>query len=117
MELLYNPEDKKTLLHYSGNSTSPDLTMVSSDLYDDSQKTVLEELGSDHRPTLPSVKLKASLYSFISKKFQERIETEMREINTEEPPHRLIKNLLQHYTTKRTRGKQPNFKPFWTKEL
>jgi len=52
LELLYNPEDKKTFLHYSGSTTSPDLTMVSSDIYENSQKAVLEDLGSSHRAVL-----------------------------------------------------------------
>ena len=39
LELLYNPEDKKTFLHYSGRTTNPDLTMVSSDIYENSPKS------------------------------------------------------------------------------
>ena len=48
LEFLYNPEDKKTFLHYSGSTTNPNLAMVSSDIYENSQKAVLEDLGSGH---------------------------------------------------------------------
>ena len=48
LELLYIPEDKKTFLHYSGSTTNPNLAMVSSDIYENSQKAVLEDLGSGH---------------------------------------------------------------------
>ena len=51
LELLYHPEDQKTFLHYSSSTTNPDLTMVSSDIYEHSQKTVLEDLGSSHPAT------------------------------------------------------------------
>ena len=59
LELLYNPEDKKkkTFLHYSGSTTNPDLAMVSSDIYENSQKTVLEGLGSSHRALLITISL------------------------------------------------------------
>jgi len=55
LKLLYNPEDKKTLLHYSGSTTNPDLTMVSSDVYENSQKAVLEDFGSSRRAVLISI--------------------------------------------------------------
>jgi len=59
LELLYHPEEQKTFLHYSGSTTNPDLTMVSSDTYKNSQKTVLEDLGSSHRATKITILLKA----------------------------------------------------------
>ena len=59
IELLYNPEDKKTFLHYSGSTTNPDLAMVSSDIYENSQKAVLEDLGSSHRAVLITISLKS----------------------------------------------------------
>jgi hypothetical protein len=48
LELLCNSEDNKTFLHYSGSTTNPDLALVSSDIYENSQRTVLEDFGSSH---------------------------------------------------------------------
>ena len=60
LELLYNPEVKKTFLHYSGSTTNPDLAMVSSDIYENSQKAALEDLGSGYRAVLVPILLKVS---------------------------------------------------------
>jgi hypothetical protein len=48
----------KTFPHYSGSTTNPDIAMVSSDIYENSQKAVLEDLGSSHRAVLICILLK-----------------------------------------------------------
>jgi hypothetical protein len=48
----------KTFPHYSGSTTNPDIAMVSSDIYENIQKAVLEDLGSSHRAVLISMLLK-----------------------------------------------------------
>lgn len=48
IELVYNKKETRNFLHYSGSITNPNLTIVSTDLIDNSQCTVLEDPGSGH---------------------------------------------------------------------
>ena len=132
LELLYNPEDKKTFLHYSGSTTNPDLAMVSSDIYETSQKVVLEDLGSHHRAVLVSISLKVPTNKPNTRitwnfrranwtKFQDQVETKLSTINTEESAHKMLKNfckiIQQSAKENIPRGKPRKYKPFWTQEL
>jgi hypothetical protein len=49
VELLYNPKDPPTYLHYNGHATNPDLSIVSTNLTNLSTHIVAEDMGSDHR--------------------------------------------------------------------
>ncbi|KAG8193050.1 hypothetical protein JTE90_028162 [Oedothorax gibbosus] len=51
MALMYNTKDPKTFIHNSGNSTNPDLTMVSTNIVDQCTKIVIGDPGSGHRIT------------------------------------------------------------------
>jgi len=95
LELLYNPEDQKTFLHYSRSTTNPSLAMVSSDIYENSQKAVLEDLGSGQRAVLVTILLKVPTnkpnthvtWNFRKAnwiKFQDQMEIKSSTINTEE---------------------------------
>ena len=51
--LLYDVAATPTLYHrYTGTTSTPDLNLVSADIVNKTQYTVLEDIGSDHRPTL-----------------------------------------------------------------
>ena len=51
--LLYDVAATPTLYHRStGTTSTPDLNLVSADIVNKTQYTVLEDIGSDHRPTL-----------------------------------------------------------------
>jgi len=55
LTLLYDPGESKTLIHYSGSTTNPDL------LIDDNCKwIIIGDPGSGHRMTKTSLKLKTS---------------------------------------------------------
>lgn len=56
-ELLYNPNDLKPHIYYTGNSTTPDLVLVSSNLTNRYKKLVIEDVGSGHRMVETSIKL------------------------------------------------------------
>ncbi|GFS28449.1 hypothetical protein NPIL_76731 [Nephila pilipes] len=51
-ELVYNKEDLHTYLHYNGRSVTPDLWMVTADLYKFTKRAILKDPGSDHRQVL-----------------------------------------------------------------
>ena len=57
IELVYNKDDPATFIHYTGNSTNPDLVMVSSQLMDKTKREVIEDAGSGHRAVVVNVKL------------------------------------------------------------
>jgi len=132
LELLYNPEDKKAILHYSGSTTNPNLAMVSSDIYENSRKAVLEDLGSSHRAVLTSNLLKVptnkpnTRVTWNSRKanwikFHDQAEIKTSTINTE---HKMLKTFCEiiqqkYKSTKENipRGQPCTYKPFWTQEL
>ncbi|GFT30370.1 hypothetical protein NPIL_342001 [Nephila pilipes] len=68
-ELVYNKEDPHTYLHYNGKSFTPDLLMVSADLYTFTKRTVLKDPGSGHGQVLVEVeRLGADQRPFSSSK-------------------------------------------------
>jgi len=106
--------------------------MVSSDIYETSQKAVLEDLGSHHRAVLVSISLKVPTnkpntritWNFRKAnwtKFQDQVETKLSTINTEESAHKMLKNfckiIQQSAKGNIPRGKPSKYKPFWTQEL
>ena len=132
LELLYDEHDPKTFLHYSGSGTNPDLTIVSSDIYDNSKRTVLEDIGSGHRAIMLTVSYKPltvkphnkTSWNFRKakwKNFQETIDTACNDINLQQPPNKIVKafNNIIIETAKQyiPRGKQRTYNPFWTREL
>ena len=132
MELVYDPNDPKTFIHHTGNCTNPDLTLVSTNLYEHCKRSIIEDLGCQHRAVMLTLTQNHQTQKTTSKitwnfkkarwqDFQNHLETKAREINLEEPPHTKLKKLCDIIleTAKRTipRGKQPRYKPFWTKTL
>ncbi|GFS75816.1 hypothetical protein NPIL_344821 [Nephila pilipes] len=67
MFLMYDFEDPDTFIHYSGSSTYPDLTMITTNVVDQCIKTVIGDPGSGHRITKLIVELKAKLKRDIRK--------------------------------------------------
>ncbi|GFV60397.1 hypothetical protein TNCV_3470321 [Trichonephila clavipes] len=55
MELLYDDSDIPTYLHYNGNGTNPDLTLVSADIADDVEREVICDPGSGHRMIITGI--------------------------------------------------------------
>jgi hypothetical protein len=52
VELLYNPKDPPTYLHYNGHATNPDLSIVSTNLANLSTRVIAEDMGSHHRAVI-----------------------------------------------------------------
>jgi len=80
--------------------------MASSDIYENSQKTVLEDLGSSHRAVLISILLKVPTnkpntrvtWNFRKAnwiKFQDQVEIKTSTINTEESAHKMSKTFCE----------------------
>ena len=76
--------------------------MVSSDIYENSQKTVLEGLGSGHRAVLVSIWLTVSTNKQNTRvtwnfrkanwiKSQDQVETKLNMINMQESAHKMLK--------------------------
>ena len=54
--LMQNSESEPTLLHRrTGTTSRPDLTMISADIVEHSEVSVLEDIGSDHKPILIAI--------------------------------------------------------------
>ena len=45
----------QTHLNYNGKQTNPDLLLVSSDISDQTTRTILDDLGTDHRPMIATI--------------------------------------------------------------
>jgi len=80
--------------------------MVSSDIYENSQKAVLEDLGSSHRAVLISILLRVPTnkpntrvtWNFRKAnwiKFQDQVEIKTSTINTGESAHKMRKTFLK----------------------
>jgi hypothetical protein len=52
LELIYNNTDPPTYLHYNGVQTTPDLSLVSSDISANTKRTILDDPGSGHKPVI-----------------------------------------------------------------
>ena len=131
--LLQNKESPPTLLHKAHGTTSrPDLTMISADIIDMISITVLEDIGSDHRPML--IKLdcqrtcirgkRRTLWNFKKanwKDFQTLTNAALNDVNEDKCINTTYSKICDAIITsaKKTipRGNRKKYKPFWTKEL
>ena len=101
-------------------------------IYENSQKLVLEDLGSSHQAILVTILLKVPTdkpntrvtWNFRKAnwtKFQNQVETKLSTINTEESAYKMLKTfcetILQSTKENIPRGKPSKYKPFWTQEL
>ncbi|GFY64861.1 cytochrome P450 2F3 [Trichonephila inaurata madagascariensis] len=59
-ELLYYPNDLHTYLHYNGNTHSPDLLLVTSDLSQRTKGIVLDDPGSRHQQIIADISFRVS---------------------------------------------------------
>ena len=106
--------------------------MVESDIYENRQKAVLEDLGNSHRAVLVSILLKVTTHkpnTYVTWnfrkanwiKFQDQVENKSSTINTEESAHKMLKTfceiIQQSAKENIPRGKPCKYKPFCTKEL
>ncbi|XP_055893518.1 uncharacterized protein LOC129927644 [Biomphalaria glabrata] len=131
LHLLQNKTTPPTFLHRAHNTTSrPDLTFISTDITDSSKITVLEDIGSDHRPILLNIgtpgryqsnkttrwNYKKANWAAFSQETDTRlssiIETDINSTYTT-----IVSNILQAAKKYIPRGQVKKYKPFWTPEL
>nr|CDS29376.1 selectin protein [Hymenolepis microstoma]CUU99916.1 selectin protein [Hymenolepis microstoma] len=60
LEVIYNDEVPATHLHYNGIRTTPNLLLVSSDISELTQRKIIDNPGSGHKPVIASVTIKST---------------------------------------------------------
>ena len=126
-------DSEPTLLHKRHNTTSrPDLTFVSADILDRTTTKVLDDIGSDHKPTLITIsKLEKSefkrrtFWNFRKadwKMYASTVDLGMSQIDTndstiDETSELIISTIMKAAEKSIPRGSVKKFKPFWNKEL
>nr|CDS26076.1 hypothetical protein HmN_000641600 [Hymenolepis microstoma] len=69
LELIYSHEDPATYLHYNGTRTTPDLLRVSNDISELTQRKIIDDPGSVHKPVIISTTINSkSMTSKMPKK-------------------------------------------------
>lgn len=132
LTVLYNKDDPKSFIHYSGSSTNPDLTIVAANIQDNCKKKVIGDPGSGHRiikttyENFQSKKYEATRTSWNFKKanwktfnssLEERITNFPNELSPQEETGIFAKAILQSAKLSIPRGKVPKYKPFWNEDL
>ena len=132
--LLQSDKTPPTLLHRASGATSrPDLTMVSADLHPHCSMTVLDDIGSDHRPILLQLECKKANTKPINKTlrwnykkanwalFKQKTDEKLSIL---EPPDSIdtyytaiSTTILQSAKDSIPRGKPKKYRPYWDSEL
>ena len=126
-------DSEPTLLHKRHNTTSrPDLTFVSADILDRTTTRVLEDIGSDHKPTLITISnleksesKRRTFWNFRKadwKLYAATVDVGMNLIDTndnsiDETSALIISTIIKSAEKSIPRGSVKKFKPYWTKEL
>ena len=121
-----------TLLHKRHNTTSrPDLTFVSADILDRTTTRVLDDIGSDHKPTLITISnveksesKRRTFWNFRKadwKMYASDVDLGMSQIDTndstiDETSALIISSILKAAEKSIPRGSVKKFKPYWNKE-
>ncbi|GIY49131.1 hypothetical protein CDAR_308411 [Caerostris darwini] len=56
-ELIYNKKDPHRYLHYNDRGSTPDLLLITADIYKITKRTVLNDPGLGHRHVLAEIEL------------------------------------------------------------
>nr|CDS31060.1 hypothetical protein HmN_000048300 [Hymenolepis microstoma] len=57
---LYSDEDPATYLQYNGTRTTPDLLLISSDISELTQRKIIDNHGSGHKPIIASITINSN---------------------------------------------------------
>jgi hypothetical protein len=132
MILKQNSESEPTLLHRASGTTSrPDLTMVSADISDRCKCTVLEDIGSDHKPILITIQAhkitkpkQKTLWNFLKANwtaYAKLTDNSLEKINMTDTVEDIYNNItqciLQAAKTTIPRGCRRRYKNFWNPTL
>ena len=132
--LSQNSSSKPTLFHRGHGTTSkPDLTLISSDIFQLANVTVLDDIGSDHAPILITIagqpggkpkEPRRSYWNFGKAKWnQYKADTDsvFENLPTEKPLEEtyeeICTSILKCAKKNIPQGNQRKFKPFWNREL
>ena len=127
--LQQSTDSEPTLLHKRHNTTSrPDLTFVSADIQEQTTIRVLDDIGSDHKPTKITIdnggstrKQRKTFWNFRKadwKNFSSDLDNDMHQIDTngsqlEDISNSIESAFLKAASKKIPRGNVKKFKPFW----
>ena len=132
---LVSTDTPTTFLSSTGNESRPDQAIVSADILDRVERNVLEDIGSDHLPSLITVRkaikvdrgAQKNRWNFKKAKWHEftkELEKKLNEfsenrdtLSIEEREKRLIDAILQSAKRHIPRGHVRRFKPHWNAEL
>ena len=134
MNILYNNEDPNTFIHYNGQSTNPDIAIVSTDIENNTTKSVIEDSGSGHRAIITKtsfkhqsgkenkkLKRKWNFKKADRRKYKTETNQRFKNINLEENTNKIVKQLneviIQAAKLSVPRGKTRKYKPFWNAQL
>ena len=132
--LSQDSSSKPTLFHRGhGTSSKPDLTLISSDIFQSAGVTVLDDIGSDHAPILitierkPEGKLKEPRRRYWNfrkanwNQYRAETDSEFENLSTEKPLEETYKaictSILKCARKNIPLGNQRKYKPFWNKDL
>ena len=132
MVLMQNEQSEVTFLHRETGATSrPDLTMISADIVDNCQVKVMEDIGSDHKPILISIKYTAKkktsrkpMWNFRKAKwaqYKSHTNQKFKDIDMKEDVEKIYTEISKAILTSAKkcipRGNRKRYRPFWNEEV
>ena len=116
-----------------GTCSRPDLTMISSDIFDETSVQVLDDIGSDHKPILISIsrqqgskpkEKRRCLWNFKKANwqlFRQQTDRDFEKLpgnkNIEETYKQICDTILKNAKKSIPRGNHKKHRPFWNKEM
>ena len=130
--ILQDAQTEPTLLHRAHNTLSrPDLTIVSGDLLNKTSISVLDDVGSDHKPILTQISsghrkefvrktrwnFKKANWEAFRTTLDEKLSEQTIETSVEEINQALTIAILDAASTNIPRGCRKKYKPFWNAQI
>ena len=126
-------DSEPTLLHKRHNTTSrPDLTFVSADILERTTTRVLDDIGSDHKPTLITISniekpitKRRTFWNFRKadwKQYTSTVDVGMSQIeinatSIDQTSSMIVSTIMNAAEKSIPRGSVKKFKPYWNQEL
>ena len=132
MVLMQNSQSEATLLHRrTGTMSRPDLTMISADIADNCKVSVLEDIGSDHKPILTSLKYpkkkkqrRKPLWNYRKAnwtKYKSLTDNSLAELDMNADLEKMYSGITKAILTAAKkaipRGNRKRYSPFWNAEV
>ena len=132
LTVLQDAQTEPTLLHRAHNTLSrPDLTIASGDLLNKTSISVLDDVGSDHKPILTQISsghrkecvrktrwnFKKANWEAFRRTLDEKLSEQTTETSVEEINQALTTAILDAASTNIPRGCRKKYKPFWNAQI